>query len=575
MQASSGLARIKQELCSLLPKVEVAKELVEIYFTRIHWFTLLFHQADFRKRFLDLYGSDLRQVKYSKECMGYVAVLLAVFATSLQYASPQQKRLLQSYGIEPEALTEKILAGLKLRFLDIVSLSSLEAVQMCILLGSYYLYHGEPQMAWTLCGSGLRIAQALNLHRNVPRNNDADKSLDQTIEDRKRAWWAIYEIEVFCSMLYGLPLSISDHDCDVPPLDPYDEHSASTLEERDVTNTNLLFFKCAMSTLSAIVKTALDDLYGTRFNKDIQQPDQTSRLKRLINKVSTLSSKLVRWKARLPTKLNFDTTSPTDPNVDPSASSPNMSKTEFEEHLYRLQALSLKLAYENARILVHRPLISFKSLPSSSTSQNNTADRFDPFNMAIKSCRDAALQISQIGTTNYIQEASETYANAFISLHLLTAGVTLCISTSLDPLSWKAYESKMGIRQIMQMQSLLKDKSIIADQGLVITKRLMALVMTKEMNLMFDTKPPTEGSTGQTNVDLNDSTTHNLNQSPKETTQQESTDIRGAPCQSDTGANTHGSSYNTRTDDFCENTFMAEAVMEYEQGKSTVLVVLT
>lgn len=32
----------------------------------------------------------------------------------------------------------------------------------------------------------------------------------------------------------------------------------------------------------------------------------------------------------------------------------------LEKHIYQLQALSLQLAYENARILVHRPLLSYR-----------------------------------------------------------------------------------------------------------------------------------------------------------------------------------------------------------------------
>ncbi|KAM0418702.1 hypothetical protein ACHAPT_012401 [Fusarium lateritium] len=241
--------------------------LVENYFDRIHWFMLIFHQRDFRNKFQNLYGPGPRPLEQSTQTngrVGYIAVLLAVFATSLRYTNAEQKHLLLSHGIEPETLKHKILTGLKLRFLDIISLGSLEVVQMCILLGSYYLYHGEPEMAWPLCGSGLRIAQALNLHRRVPNDNSDGESLRYMIEDRKRTWWAIYEIETFCSMLYGFPSSIFDSDCDVASLNPYDEYSGSMSEEQYASRPNLLFFKCAMSKLSAIVKSALGDLYGTR-----------------------------------------------------------------------------------------------------------------------------------------------------------------------------------------------------------------------------------------------------------------------------------------------------------------------
>ncbi|KAF4979303.1 hypothetical protein FZEAL_4470 [Fusarium zealandicum] len=568
---TSGSLLVEQELLSLLPDLEPATTLVDNYFGRIHWFMLLFHQRDCRRRFQDLYGSvsqpDNQPVR-SNGRVGYIAVLLSVFVTSLHYTNTRQKELLVSQGIEPEKLKDKILMGLKLRFLDIISLGSLEVVQMCILLGSYYLYHGEPEMAWPLCGSGLRIAQALNLHRRLPDAKSGDQSFKQTIQDRKRAWWAIYEIETFCSMLYGFPLSISDSDCDVASLDPYDEYSASISEEQYAAKPNLLFFKCAMSKLSAIVKSALDDLYGTRCSRDQQGLDQASRLKSLVNKVASLKSRLLEWNKGLAAKLRFDNSATESDTGDHPTCNSSLSGVEFEEHLFRLQALSLKLAYENARILIHRPLLSFKMLRSPTTSQEDTPDPQDPFQMAMHTCRDAALEISQVGSTPCLKEASETYAIAFVSLHLLTAGVTLCISISLDPLSRKSYESRMGIRRLMQIQNLLKKKSIVAAQGLDITKRLMSLVLAKEVDAMFEVESGEQATADQP-----------VHSEPSEPLQPQATQsaveqpVRQPSLQVLDGSYPLGApematetTFDGEFLDFCENTFMTEAVHEYEQA---------
>ncbi|RTE72904.1 hypothetical protein BHE90_012679 [Fusarium euwallaceae] len=568
----------EQELLMLLPDLEVAKTLVENYFDRIHWFMLVFHQRDFRNKFQNLYGPGPRPSNEASQNSGrvsYIAVLLAVFATSLQYTNAEQKHLLLSHGIDTEALKDRILIGLKLRFLDIISLGSLEIVQMCILLGSYYLYHGEPEMAWPLCGSGLRIAQALNLHRRIPSDKSDDESLRQMIEDRKRAWWAIYEIETFCSMLYGFPSSISDRDCDVAPLNPYDEYSGSMSEEQFATNPNLLFFKCAMSKLSAIVKYALDDLYGTRCSGDQQHPTQTARLKNLVNKVASLNARLIRWNDSLCPKLKYDELTGQSLTSDQVAGRSTQSEVEFEEHLFRLQALSLKLAYENARILVHRPLLSFKMRRPPSEGREDTLGCQDPFQLAMQTCRDAALRISQVGSTTYLREASETYAITFVSLHLLTAGVTLCISISLDPLSLKAYESRMGIRRLMQIQALLKEKSIVAAQGLDITTRLMSLVMAKEVDAMFEV-----GSGGQTagnrfmdygrgDPSTGMSVERSSEQAPAQAPVEVSAaDDRDLPELSHIGlaSETISGTFDDQLLDFCENTFMTEAVLEYEQA---------
>ncbi|RSL98737.1 hypothetical protein CEP52_010133 [Fusarium oligoseptatum] len=550
----------EQELLMLLPDLEVAKTLTSGTNSK------------------NLYGPGPRPSNEASQTSGrvsYIAVLLAVFATSLQYTNAEQKHLLLSHGIDTEALKDRILIGLKLRFLDIISLGSLEIVQMCILLGSYYLYHGEPEMAWPLCGSGLRIAQALNLHRRIPSDKSDDESLRQMIEDRKRAWWAIYEIETFCSMLYGFPSSISDRDCDVAPLNPYDEYSGSMSEEQFATNPNLLFFKCAMSKLSAIVKYALDDLYGTRCSGDQQHPTQTARLKNLVNKVASLNARLIRWNDSLCPKLKYDELTGQSLTSDQVAGRSTQSEVEFEEHLFRLQALSLKLAYENARILVHRPLLSFKMRRPPSEGREDTLGCQDPFQLAMQTCRDAALRISQVGSTTYLREASETYAIAFVSLHLLTAGVTLCISISLDPLSLKAYESRMGIRRLMQIQALLKEKSIVAAQGLDITTRLMSLVMAKEVDAMFEV-----GSGGQTagnrfmdygrgDPSTGMSVERSSEQAPAQAPVEVSAaDDRDLPELSHIGlaSETISGTFDDQLLDFCENTFMTEAVLEYEQA---------
>lgn len=481
----------ESELCSLLPQLEAATLLVDNYFDRIHWFMLLFHQKDFRDKFQSLYamstgggggtGGCQYQPMVPSSRVGYIAVLLAVCAISLHYTSAQQKHRLACQGIDSEVLKDRILTTLRLKLLDVLSLGSLEAVQVCVLLGSYYLYHGEPKLAWPLCGCGLRIAQALNLHRKLPpppdqqqqqgeqqqphvssyspenssssksrsSSNSSHQDLRASVEARKRCWWAVYEIETFCSMMYGFPLSITDSDCDVEQLDPYDEcsGSAATDSRHHTYNHNysrgssasssadrptLLFFKCAMSKLSTIVKSALTDLYGTHRNLDKHNKpilDYSSRLQSLVIKVAIFDARLLAWYTNLDPKLRLGHLgNPTSPaggghhyhgrkdhqfgTVGPSSGrADHMPGREqwqeghhddvaFEEHLFQLQALALKLAYENARILVHRPLLSYKIVgPTVNNGQqplasvpNPTSTRPDPFQNSIQTCRDAALQ---------------------------------------------------------------------------------------------------------------------------------------------------------------------------------------
>ncbi|KAL1624023.1 hypothetical protein SLS56_008005 [Neofusicoccum ribis] len=427
------------ELLSLLPRREAATILVDNYFDRIHWFMLVFHQSDFREGFHQLYSALGRQPTEISARLGFLSVFAAVCVVSIRYTNAHQKAVLASCGVQSEALQQRLLTTLRLRLLDVVSLGSIEAVQTCILLGSFYLYHGEPELAWPICGCGLRIAQALNLHRRVPSHDscspDLDDPVQRTVETRKRCWWAVYEMETFCSMLYGFPLSITDDDCDIELLDPYAVRSSDPAWDSAAWRTNgeatLLSYKYSMAQLSIIVKSALTDLYGLRQSRPEKispAVGKGSRLQKLIATVASLEDGLQRWYKSLPKQLR----SKDSINPEPSQCT-GAPENSLRDHLFRLQALALNLAFENARILVHRPLLSYKMVASSNSP-----------------------------------------------------AVALSIMTSLEPLSPESYESKMGIRRLMEMQSRLKTKSIVAEQGLEVLKKLMSLVLAKEMEKMFE-----------------------------------------------------------------------------------------
>ncbi|KPM45749.1 hypothetical protein AK830_g772 [Neonectria ditissima] len=488
----AGLA----ELTSLLPVFDVVSLLVENYFDRIHWFVLLFHQDVFRQRFRDLYADSSDMPSVDNGDVGYLSVLLAVCAISLEHLSPNLRTVLNQKGVDLHTVQDKILSTLRGRLLDMLSLATLETVQTCVLLGTYYLNQGEPELAWPLCGCGLRIAQALNLHRNLPLPESATPEqiirMKRTAEGRKRCWWAIYEVETLCSMIYGFPLSISDEDCDIEPLDAHDEYSGS-VRGVPANEPTLLSYKCFMSKLSMIVRSAIKHLYGNRNNLDNHgnsTSQQSACLQRVVDNVACLDSRVVSWYSDLPAKLRLgDLAKQSSGNTSArqDCSERDSNKT-FEDNLFCLQALTLRVAYENARILIHRPLQSFKRTEATHTSKKRDP-RHSPFQSSINACRDAALQVSQLGSVSIFHQVSGTYAVAFVSLHLLTAGIALCIMTSLDPLSSESHDSKIGVHRLMSLQNQMKSTSIVAAQGLDILGQLMSLVMRKEMDKMFEFAP--------------------------------------------------------------------------------------
>ncbi|KAB8262173.1 fungal-specific transcription factor domain-containing protein [Aspergillus pseudonomiae] len=498
------------ELVSLLPDYQAAALLVDTYFDRVHWFMLIFHQDDFRRRWPKLYRSPNAWISSSSQNLGFISTFLMVIAIGIQYIGDHRRHLLSTYGIDPDILKERIFSAVRTRLLDIVSVGSLEVVQMCVLLGTYYLYHGAPRLAWPVCGCGLRIAQALGLHRKRPssphQSSPKSTASRKQNEAKKRAWWAIYEIETFCSMAYGYPLSIKDSDCDVEPLDPTFNspigQSPSSFEEPLTGEASLLSYKYFMSKLSVITKDALSELYNVRLDSAEGSRLHHSTLdpSYVIDRVRTIDMKLRHWNAEVPCRLRWDSITA----ADVSYSSPQAvdrdigaSGPVFENHIYQLQALTLKLAYENAKILVYRPLLSYKVVSQSSNSKprgdtESTPRSMSPFRSSLQTCRAAAMSMAEIASHPIVDLISETYAAAFVSIHTFTAGVTLGILSSIDPLGPQSRDTKIGMHRLMGIQEKLKDRSVLAAQGLEILQRLSRLVMEKELNVMLDVSKPIE-----------------------------------------------------------------------------------
>ncbi|KAK9233963.1 fungal-specific transcription factor domain-containing protein [Lipomyces kononenkoae] len=496
------------ELVSLFPEYEVAALLVDTYFDRVHWFMLIFHQDEFRRRWQKLYRppSNLTEVKYHD--IGFISTFLMVITIGLQYTGVHRRRLLTGHNVDHEKLKERILSAIRAKLLDIVALGSLEAVQTCVLLGTYYLFHGSPGLAWPVCGCGLRIAQALNLHRKLPRDESGSLhaiSLRNQNETRKRCWWAIYEIETFCSMSYGYPHSIKDADCDVEPLDPSAKsqfvQSPTSFNEPLQCDTTLLSYKYFMSKLSVLTKAALAELYciGPVSGASPGSPASAmSGLHRKVQKVADFDVKLRQWQAEIPSKLQPQSGARVEvsySSLDELDRDTGASGPRFESHIFQLQALTLKLAYENARILVHRPLLSYKLVAKSgdqttSLSTGLSCDHPDPFRLSLQVCRDAALSTSELVSIPVAELISDTYAAAFVGIHTFTAAVTLAILSSIEPLSPQSHEVKSGLHRLMIMQTRLKDRSALAAQSLEILQRLTRHVMEKELSAMLDVSRP-------------------------------------------------------------------------------------
>lgn len=108
---------------------------------------------------------------------------LGAHYSSLAKREPYERSHLQQ-------LSEDIIKQVEQRFLRIMSSADEEAVQICILLGSFYLFNGRPTAGLGVLGSGIKIAQVLRLHREGALTGISAVRL----ETRRRSWLAL---EVF------------------------------------------------------------------------------------------------------------------------------------------------------------------------------------------------------------------------------------------------------------------------------------------------------------------------------------------------------------------------------------------
>lgn len=102
-------------------------------------------------------------------------------------------------------LSEQLLAEIEYRFLRIIGRPNVEAVQVCILLGSFHLFNGRPAVRMGVLGSGIKIAQVIGLHRESMWQNVSEVSQ----ETRRRSWWALEVFDKYVLHTEYLPLCYS------------------------------------------------------------------------------------------------------------------------------------------------------------------------------------------------------------------------------------------------------------------------------------------------------------------------------------------------------------------------------
>jgi hypothetical protein len=166
-----------------LPTYEVCNKLLETYFSAVHWFSLVVYEPKFRGRYNAIVGSGLA----SRSDHGFLLLLLMILTMGCWYTPKHKIGELGFSGNDIETLRSRLIKVVQRDFMELMDEDSLEFVQLCALLGSFYLYHGRPRSSFSVLGAATKTAQAMDLHRDSEiRWSPEDR------EERKRVWWTIY-----------------------------------------------------------------------------------------------------------------------------------------------------------------------------------------------------------------------------------------------------------------------------------------------------------------------------------------------------------------------------------------------
>lgn len=180
----------------------------------------LFHQPTFPDKIRAIEDTDL---------------LICLFASMFSLSARFSKNENYANGNRSGLLSHQELHSLALQYIHTVLESCLSTqpplclLQAITLAGYYKLVNGVDGPAWRLVGTGVRIAYELRLHlidrkeTNIIPACESELLTWSSNEERRRCWWALWEMDIFASTIQRAPTAIdwSMNETYLPVSDEY------------------------------------------------------------------------------------------------------------------------------------------------------------------------------------------------------------------------------------------------------------------------------------------------------------------------------------------------------------------
>jgi hypothetical protein len=466
------------------PPMELVYGLLEDYFDAVHWFSLAIYEPKFRKSLLSIADGTA----YPSQ-RPFLMLLAMILAMASWYRSQRSGTDLTDNN-DMATLSADLLKLVESNLVEFMDTPSVTAAQTCILLGSHHVYHGRPNLSFSLLGATIKMSQSLGMHRGLLRGDFDD------VEERKRVWWTIYTWDRFASITYGRPLGINDKDCNHNmPVDVFENPKFVDAPSRQVNSICYSTYQRELNQLYLIASPALKIVFGSRTLRTSEQlyGDKYFAL------VGEVTQNLQRWRSCLPNHLALDLNRDFDSNGGPGS------------RAYALQSLSLQLTYDNVLIVLHRPLLARQvdhlfTAKQQSPKESETDTMYHsatvpsltqpslPSEPAFSGTHitspdlwmKAATRTSRVTELPALaQLATDSHLVAFLAINLFNAAVVLAVMALSEPLSDTAQEVKRTITRILRLQDLLGRRSALSKQSTAVLKNVVIMLLRHESATML------------------------------------------------------------------------------------------
>lgn len=311
-------------------ELQLEKEYIRIFFDNLHYIhPFLSHTAFIARCERDLWnGKSLQNAR--RQASHFLALYNAVTAVGAITAGRDALDTLRStLGRRPSSqdsraepsvptsidLSKIYFARAKKALGDYFEICSLEGVQTLVLMSLYAQNALKPHACYMYSGMAVRSALAIGMP------DECKPELPVEYDETKRTWWAVYAQEVDMSCSSGRRSSLVDPNSYRLPFPVGNTDSGSSPIEMIPQ----------MALFAAILLQISLQLYHRPRN--ISEHERSSI-------AFSLDAELLAWKSNLPCWLNCDSHSFTEPEWAGK------------------QRLVLQLRFYNAKILVHRPMIT-------------------------------------------------------------------------------------------------------------------------------------------------------------------------------------------------------------------------